>query len=365
MSDATKPDCNPRFAQVCAESFARAEGLLIDDLPENTRRSYRQALRSWTLWHRIRYGGALALPVPSSVVQQFLLDFIAHPLKPRSAAGPWGCTLPKELDDMLVRARVKSALGPWSLSTVKMRLAALAAAHRWRGLQSPFDDVAVVRLLDTLRHQQQAARIQPRRTTAVTLGDVRRMIETCDDSLLGIRDRALIAFAFYYGGRQRAQLAATTVESFERVTNSQGQLSHIVWRDPSRPSRDMSSTIDSPVADYIDAWLTASGVRRGPMWRRIQNGRVTKGLSPHAFYRIIVRRARQAGLTGITGRSLRAGFVTAATESEMPLGTMMWLSGHRWGESVWRYHRPVTMESVLAACEQMDAALCSQSGAQR
>ena len=81
------------------------------------------------------------------------------------------------------------------------------------------------------------------------------MVDTCDDSLLGIRDRALIAFAFYYGGRQRAQLAATTVESFERVTNSQGQLSHIV----------------------------------------IQNGRVTKGLSPHAFYRIIVRRARQAG----------------------------------------------------------------------
>jgi len=351
MSDATKLGPNPRFAQVCAESFALAEGLLIEDLPDNTRRAYRQALRSWTLWHRIRYGGALTLPVPSSVVQQFLLDFIAHPLKPRSAAGPWGCTLPKDFDDMLVRARVKSALGPWSLSTVKMRLAALAAAHRWRGFQSPFDDVAGVRLLHTLRRQQQAARIHPRRTTAVTVGDVRRMIDTCDDSLLGIRDRALIAFCFCHGGR--GQLAATTVESLERITNGQGQLSCIVWRDPFRPKQDRSITLDARVAGYIDAWLTASGIRSGPMWRRIQHGRVTTGFSPPGFYKIIVRRAQQAGLTGITGRSLRAGFVVAATEKEMPLGTVMWLSGHRSGESVWRYQRPVTMESMLTVCEDV------------
>ena len=36
------------------------------------------------------------------------------------------------------------------------------------------------------------ARIQSRRTTAVTIEDVRRMIATCDGGLLGIRDRALI-----------------------------------------------------------------------------------------------------------------------------------------------------------------------------
>jgi integrase len=287
------------------------------------------------------------LPVASSVVQQFLLDFVAHPLKPRSAAGPWGCTLPKDLDDVLVRARVKSALGPWSLSTVRMRLAALAAAHRWKRLQSPFDDVSVVRLLDTLRRQQQTARIQPRRTTAVTVEDVHRMVDTCDGSLLGIRDRALIAFGFCHGGR--AQLVATTVQAFKRVMNRRGKLSYIIWRDPSRPKQDRSSTLEGPVAGYIDAWLTASGIRSGPIWRRIQGGRVTRGLSPEWFYKVIARRAQQAGLTGITGRSLRAGFVTAATENEMPLGTIMWLSGHRLGESVWRYQRPVTMESVLVS----------------
>ncbi len=351
MSDATKLGSNPRFARVCAESFALAEGLLIEDLTDNTRRAYRQALRSWILWHQIRYGTELKLPVPSSVVQQFLLDFIAHPLNPRSAARQWGCTLPKDLDDMLVRARVKSALGPWSLSTVKMRLAALAAAHRWRRLDSPFYNREVVQLLRTLRRQQQAARIQPRRTTAVTVEDVRRMIDTCDGSLLGIRDRALIAFCFCHGGR--GQLAATTVESFERVTNDQDQLSCIVWRDPFRPKQDRSITLDARVSGYIDAWLTASGIRSGPLWRRIQHGRVTTAFSPPGFYKIIVRRAQQAGLTDITGRSLRAGFVVAATEKEMPMNTVKWLSGHRSGEPVWRYQRPVTMESMLKFCEDV------------
>jgi integrase len=177
------------------------------------------------------------------------------------------------------------------------------------------------------------------------------MIATCDSSLPGIRDRALIAFAFCHGGR--AQLAATTVESFERVTNAQGQLSCIVWRDPSRPKLDRSFTVAARVADYIDVWLTASGIRSGPIWRRIQHGRVTTGFSPPGFYKIIVRRAQQAGLTGITGRSLRAGFVVAATEREMPLTTIMRLSGHRWAESVWRYQRPVTMKSMLKFCEDM------------
>jgi integrase len=189
------------------------------------------------------------------------------------------------------------------------------------------------------------------------------MIDTCDGSLLGIRDRALIAFGFCHGGR--AQLVATTVESFERITNGQGQASSVVWRDPSRPKQGRSITLDARVAGYIDAWLTASGIRNGLMWRRVQHGRVTTRLSPQWFYKIIVRRAQQAGLTSITGRSLRAGFVTAATENEMPLGTVMWLSGHRSGESVWRYQRPVTMESVLKACDTMDAALVARSRALR
>jgi hypothetical protein len=105
------------------------------------------------------------------------------------------------------------------------------------------------------------------------------------------------------------------------------------------------------VADYIDVWLTASGIRTGPIWRRIQHGRVTTEFSPQGFYKIIVKRAQQAGLTGITGRSLRAGFVVAATEKEVPMPTIKWLSGHRSGEPVWRYQRPVTLESLLKFCE--------------
>jgi integrase len=170
-------------------------------------------------------------------------------------------------------------------------------------------------------------------------------IGTCDDTLLGIRDRALIAFCFCHGGR--TQLAATT------VTNAQGQLSCIVWRDPSRPQLDRSITVDVRVAGYVDAWLTASGIRSGPIWRRIQHGRVTTGSSPQGFYKIIARRAQQAGLTGITGRSFRAGFVVAATEKEMPIRTVKWLSGHHSNEPVWRYQRRVTLESMLRASEVM------------
>ena len=50
----------------------------------------------------------------------------------------------------------------------------------------------------------------------VSVADIRRMLDACDKTLTGIRDRALIAFAFSAGSRLRADVASTAVESLER-----------------------------------------------------------------------------------------------------------------------------------------------------
>ena len=103
-----------------AESVDRAEELIKGELLDNTKRSYRQALRVWSPCYRVRYGSTLPLPVPAPVVQQLLLDFTAHRLDPAKGAGQWGCKLPRKVDDILVRMRVKSTFGPWSLNTVEI-----------------------------------------------------------------------------------------------------------------------------------------------------------------------------------------------------------------------------------------------------
>src|SRR3954447_25449230 len=54
--------------QLSADAAARVARILTDELAENTRRTYRQALLVWWTWYAARYGAPLALPVPVPVV---------------------------------------------------------------------------------------------------------------------------------------------------------------------------------------------------------------------------------------------------------------------------------------------------------
>jgi integrase len=52
----------------------------------------------------------------------------------------------------------------------------------------------------------------PRRKRAATREVLEAMLATCDDSLAGVRDRALLHFAWGSGGRRRSEVAAACVE---------------------------------------------------------------------------------------------------------------------------------------------------------
>ena len=43
------------------------------------------------------------------------------------------------------------------------------------------------------------------------------MLATCDDSLEGIRDRALLCFGFASGGRRRSEIAAADLRDLRRI----------------------------------------------------------------------------------------------------------------------------------------------------
>src|SRR4051794_19057319 len=44
----------------------------------NTARTYKTALQYWGAWHALRFGLALAAPVPANVVVQFIVDHLEH-----------------------------------------------------------------------------------------------------------------------------------------------------------------------------------------------------------------------------------------------------------------------------------------------
>jgi hypothetical protein len=85
-----------------------------------------------------------------------------------------------------------------------------------------------------------------------------------------------------------------------------------------------------PAAHAMAAWLAASGVTSGAIFRRIRKTKAVEPLSGQAVWLMVKRRAKLAGLEGDYGaHSLRSGYVTEAGRQNVPMAEALALTGHR------------------------------------
>jgi len=93
------------------------------------------------------------------------------------------------------------------------------------------------------------------------------MLATCDDSLEGLRDRALLCFGFASGGRRRSEIAAADMQDLRRIGPS-AFIYHLEHSKTQQAGPTKVATPDKPVldraADALVAWLSASGIVEGP-----------------------------------------------------------------------------------------------------
>ena len=109
-------------------------------------------------------------------------------------------------------------------------------------------------------------------------------------------------------------------------------------------------------AEALEAWLEASGIRSGPLFRRIlKNGKLgTDGLSGTAVRDIVKARCALAAVVeDFSAHSLRSGFVTQAGRQNMPLQETMRMTGHRRTDTVAGYFRAGAAQ-VSAVARMMD-----------
>ena len=311
--------------------------LLAEAAAANTTRSYASALRYWAGWHAARYGIELALPVPEAAVLQFVVDHVVR----RSVEGELTWELPPSVDQALVAAGLKAKPGPWTLSTVRHRVAVLSTAHRLKQLPNPCEQPAVRTVLSRAGRAAVKRGERPRKKTAITLIELEAMLVTCNDTLEGLRDRALLCFAFASGGRRRSEVAAADMRDLRRI-GPQGYIYRLEYSKTQQAGVTASSTPDKPVLDRaalaLEDWLTAADITEGAIFRRLWKHRLGPALSPAAVGEIVQRRARLAGLEGdFGGHSLRSGFVTEASRQGVSLPAIMQLTEHRAVSSVIGY----------------------------
>lgn len=187
---------------------ARAvDELLREGESQNTLASYRSALRYWAAWFGIRYGSQIQLPLPSPCVLQFIVDHAQ-----RTTDKGLTHDLPSAIDQALVAGRFKGKPGPMALNTLAHRIAVLSKAHQLREAKNPCQDPKVRQLLAMTRRAYAKRGALPHKKDALTRDPLQAVLATCDDSLQGKRDRALLLFAWASGGRRRSEVAAADLK---------------------------------------------------------------------------------------------------------------------------------------------------------
>lgn len=158
------------------------------------------------------------MPVAEATVLQFVVDHVQR----RSADGELAWELPPAVDQALVVAGLKAKLGPWTLATVRHRVAVLSTAHRLKQVTNPCEQPAIRTVLSRAARAAVKRGERPRKKTAITLPELGAMLATCDDSLEGIRDRAVLCFGFASGGRRRSEIAAADLRDLRAVEDLDG-----------------------------------------------------------------------------------------------------------------------------------------------
>ncbi len=245
-----------------AEQAAR--DLMAEGESSNTRLAYRAAMRYWAAWFGARYGRQMALPVSVPVVVQFIVDHAQ-----RSTKAGLEHQLPPAIDEALVEAGFKGKLGAPALNTLMHRVSVLSMAHHLSKQPNPCADPAVKALLSKTRKAYVKRNALPRKQRALTKEPMEAVLETCDDSLKGKRDRALLLFAWASGGRRRSEVSEAVFENLHRAdegtflyTLASSKTNH---NGKARPE-DVKPMVGS-AAVALEAWLKASGITAGPLFR--------------------------------------------------------------------------------------------------
>lgn len=223
------------------------------------------------------------------------------------------CPLPCDPAD--VAAYIASMTRTHAPATIEQRLAAIGHMHKLTGHDWRPDAPAIANTWDAI--QREFGR-PPKKAAAITLQIVRKLVATCDNSPIGVRDRAMILLNFA-GGFRRSEVVTLTVSdvtiefggariNIRRAKGDQYARGSIV-NIPNGKQRDTCPVV------ALNTWLTLLGRADGPLFRRLSTaGRLIGSAHMHggAVWDILERRAALAGVEAPPRpHGVRAGCITA------------------------------------------------------
>ena len=175
------------------------------------------------------------------------------------------------------------------------------------------------------------------RGRAVPAGELVALVRACarDTGPAGVRDAAMLA-ALYTGGLRRSELAALALADYTPAPPALRVL---------RGKNDKQRVVPVPAsaAAALDRWLEVRGQEPGALFVPIdQAGRIAgdgTGMSAHAIYKMLNKRAKQAGVPPLTPHDMRRTFVGDLLTAGNDISAVQRMAGHASVTTTQRYDR--------------------------
>jgi len=349
-------------------------GLLTDDDVETLRHLAKEGIGANSLralasdlgyleaWSLCATGCPLPWPAPEAL----LIKFVAHHLwdSARRETDP-SHGMPDDIGAALRSKGLLRSVGPHAPSTVQRRLASLSTLTRWRGLQGAFNAPTLKSALRLAVRASSRPR-QRKSENSISLNILSALLMTCSsDSLVDLRDAAVLLTAFASGGRRRSEIAALRISQLHDEAAVPAQSDDIdaaplpcmkihLGRTKTTEADDDAFVllIGRPVT-ALKRWINNANIKDGAVFRAIDRwGNLkSRALTPEAVNLILKTRIAQAGLEPklFSAHGLRSGYLTEAARSGIPLPEAMQQSQHKSINQAARYYNDAERKRGKAA----------------
>ena len=178
-------------------------------------------------------------------------------------------------------AKGSDTRAPARPATLARRIASIARVHRMLGFgeKEPLATQAGM-VRDTLKGIRRDKRQRQRQAAPLRLGEamaegqgapegvtVKALLASCGTDIIGLRDAALISLA-YDAGLRVSELVGTEVADLRQVGDSSGRL-EIGHSKTDQLGEGALAWLSGDTMARLSAWLLASGLSEGPVFRRI------------------------------------------------------------------------------------------------
>jgi len=252
-------------------------------------------------------------------------------LAPEEALRDHWHTLPFERVERIRQALLARGAAP---STVNLTLAAL------RGIARYARRFGLITLEDerNLREVAGAKGQRPPAGRALATAELAALARACvaDAGPAGGRDLALLAI-WRVAGLRRAELADLLLGDYRP-----GDLPTLVIRR-GKGNKGRELPLNADAATAVGRWLRVRGRRDGALFCRIDKwgnlDPARRGLSPHALYKLLLKRAEEAGIAHASPHDFRRTAIGDILDAGHDLATAQQLAGHASPVTTARYDR--------------------------